>query len=358
MKKNSRWSTKGKIRHRYFSWWGYLTIFLIFSIIGGIPGALYGQNWKILLHSGYVGWYLLYYALVSAIFSALIAFRRYHDFVRPLSQLSTAAKRVANGDFSVYLPPVHSFNNYDQLDSLFENFNQMVAELGSTETLKNNFIGNVSHEFKAPLAVIQSYAASLKRVSLSETEKERYLQIIIQATNDLAALVTNILRLSKLENQTIIINATNFDLSHQLADCILKFENRWEEKQLQVDVDLLDSCTIFADQELLAIVWNNLLTNAIKFTPSQGNIKISQQEEDLGVRITISDSGIGIDNETINHIFDQFYQGDSSHSKEGNGLGLAMVNKIIELSKGTVTVHSKLKDGTTLSVWLPLNVKK
>ncbi|MDC7952834.1 HAMP domain-containing sensor histidine kinase [Liquorilactobacillus mali] len=356
MKKPNRWSTSGHIKKRYFSWWSYIATLLCFAIIGGLPGILYVQNWRQIIENSYIGWYLIYWIIVSALFSGVIAVRRYREFERPIRRLSAAAKRVSNGDFSVYLSPVHSVNNYDYLDELFENFNRMVEELGSIETLKNDFVGNVSHEFKAPLAVIQSYAASLQSTNLTEEEKKQYLAAIIQATNNLASLVTNILRLNKLENQAISQKAGVFDLSRQLAECSLQLEDRWETKSIDFEVDLLEKCQIKADQEMLSIVWNNLLTNAIKFTPRHGKIKLQQVAEDDGVQVSVSDSGIGMNSEMVKHIFDQFYQGDTSHSKEGNGLGLAMVQKIVTLSNGTISVHSEEKKGTTFIVWLPKNL--
>ena len=349
----TRHGTRKKNKSSYFSLRNYILTLLLFSIIGGIPGILYAsnaQNWQDVLISGYTGWYLLYWVIFSAIFSAFAAFRRYRDFDKPIKQLSQAANQVANGDFSVYLPAIHDAEHYDYLDILFEDFNLMVSELGSTETLKSNFISNVSHEFKAPLAVIQGYANSLNDDSLSVKERQKYLRAIVEATNNLASLVTNILRLNKLENQNMPTKLSYFDLSRQLADCALQLEPNWEKKEIDFQADLLDHCPILADEDMLAIVWNNLLNNAIKFTPEKGKVSLIQKKQDQGVLISVVDSGIGMESSVIDHVFEQFYQGETSHSNSGNGLGLAMAKKIISLSNGTISVQSKVNLGTTFSV--------
>ncbi|WP_439426213.1 ATP-binding protein [Oenococcus alcoholitolerans] len=341
----------------YFSWRGYLLILSSFLIFGSLPGVLYtwnSHNWRSLFNNSYLGWYLLYWVIFAAFFSALIAYRRYRDFDLPVQRLSQAAKKVAQGDFSVYLPPLHRSGKYDYLDILFENFNLMVSELGSTETLKNNFISNVSHEFKGPLAVIRGYADSLTDKNISQADRQRYIDSISKATEDLAELVTNILRLNKLENQKIPVKLTYFDLSRQLAEAALSVEKNWEDKQIDFQAELMDDCVILADEQMLSIVWNNLLANAIKFTPAKGQIFLKQFRQDQGVLVVVADSGIGMSNTQIGHIFEQFYQGDHSHSGSGNGLGLAMVKKIVDLADGTISVKSKKGEGSSFSVWLPL----
>lgn len=177
-------------------------------------------------------WYLLlYWLLVSLVFTGVIAYQKYIAFDVPLKRLSEATKQVAKGDFSIYLKPMHSAQKYNELDYMFENFNTMVEELGSTETLKNDFVANVSHEFKAPLAVIKSYAGVLQEQVPQDGELDDYVETIIAETDKMALLVTNVLRLNKIENQIIQTTTKEYDVSRQLVDMILTFEKVWEEKK-------------------------------------------------------------------------------------------------------------------------------
>jgi signal transduction histidine kinase len=209
----------------------------------------------------------------------------------------------------------------------------------------------VSHEIKTPLSVIQGYAAALQNDTLTAEERRDYAKTITDATQRLSALVTNILKLNKLENQEIMPVSAPYDLSEQLRRCALAFEDLWERKNISFTADLED-LTVKYDESMLELVWNNLISNAVKFTGSGGLIAMSLKEADGLAVVTIRDNGCGMDAETQRHIFDKFYQGDSSHSREGNGLGLAMVKKVIEITGGEISVDSTPGQGTAFTVYL------
>lgn len=297
---------------------------------------------------------LCYWAMVAFFFLSLTNWQIRKNYDKPMRKLGNAAKDVARGDFSVYVEPIHTADKYDYIDVMFLDFNAMVQELGSIETLKNDFVSNVSHEIKTPLAVIRNYTAALRSKKLPLETQEEYMDTIITATDNLTALVTNILKLNKLENQEIEQAAEPYDVCEQLCECALQFETLWEEKNITFQADIEDKATIQADRNMLEIVWNNLLSNAIKFTPSGGEITLSQTSDDQVITVSVSDTGCGMDAETQKHIFDKFYQGDTSHSGEGNGLGLALANRVVDKLGGTLSIVSQPGRGSTFTVVIPI----
>lgn len=276
----------------------------------------------------------------------------------PMQRLADATAEVANGDFSVYVPTIHTADNYDYLDIMILDFNKMVEELGSIETLKTDFVSNVSHEMKTPIATIKNYAELLKRDDISEAQRKEYAAIVEQAARRLSDLISNILRLNKLEHQRITAEKYNYDITRQLYDCILQFEDALDAKQLELEVDTEDRAGVYADESLMELVWNNLLSNAIKFTEPGGVIKIEQTSQPSFVQVTISDTGCGMNETQVKHIFDKFYQGDTSHSGEGNGLGLALVKRVLELMDGDIHVESAEGIGSNFIVTLPAGKKE
>lgn len=293
---------------------------------------------------------LLYWILVSLIIVLYIKRRIKNIYEIPLQIISAATKKVAHGDFSVYIPPTNSPENYDYLDVMIMDLNRMIKELGSIETLKTDFVSNVSHEMKTPVAVIKNSVQLLHSKNLTQDARREYENNIENAADKLSLLITNILRLSKLENKFILPKKEKFDLGAQLEDCILQFESKLEEKKLELDVDLEERLIIEQDKEMLSLVWNNLISNAVKFSSDGGLIRIVSKKQDDKAQVQISDSGCGMYEKTLRHLFDKFYQGDTSHSKEGNGLGLALVKRVLVLLGGTIEVKSELGKGSTFTV--------
>lgn len=274
-------------------------------------------------------------------------------YEEPMLKLAEATEKVANGDFSVYVPALHTPDKLDYLDGMILDFNKMVEELGSIETLKTDFVSNVSHEMKTPIAIIKNYAELLQMENVSEEQRKEYAKSIEDSAVKLSNLISNILKLNKLENQRITPEVEEYDVCRQLCECILQFEEVWENKEIELNTEIEDVAMIRADESLLELVWNNLLSNAMKFTEPGGSLIVSQSTEDGYVKVSVSDTGCGMSKESVKHIFDKFYQGDTSHSKEGNGLGLALVKRVMELMDGDIQVVSEEGKGSTFTVTLP-----
>jgi len=342
-----------RVKARHFSRLEYVLTFSVLLVLSAGQALIMSEYIAFdKAPAGYIVGMLGYWAIVAGIFVLVTNHQKFRVYDKPMRKLSDAAKKVANGDFSVYVKPQHISDKLDYVDVMFEDFNKMVEELGSIETLKNDFIGNVSHEIKTPLSVIQSYAMALQKETLSDEQREDYTQTIITASERLTGLVTNILKLNKLENQEIKPVTEPYDLCRQLCDCALQFEDLWEKKNIEFVAELGDRAIIRADESMLEIVWNNLLSNALKFTESGGTVTLTQTSDDDTVTVVVSDTGCGMSEKTKQHIFDKFYQGDTSHSQEGNGLGLALAQRVIERSTGTLSVASVLGKGTTFTVTL------
>lgn len=300
---------------------------------------------------------LVYWALVAADLTLYTRWQVKRSYEEPMKELAKATSKVAHGDFSVYVAPLHTVDKQDYLDVMIMDFNKMVEELGSIETLKTDFVSNVSHEIKTPLSVIYNNAELLNRPGISEQQRLEYTGVILSAVRRLSDLIHNMLKLNKLEKQVIRPIPERFDVSAQLCECALQFEDLWEKKNITFDADVEDRVMIEGDPGLLELVWTNLFSNALKFTPSGGSIRVSQTSDAERVQVCVSDTGCGMDDDTKKHIFDKFYQGDSSHATEGNGLGLALVQRILQLSDGSITVQSEPGQGSAFTVSLPLCAK-
>lgn len=336
-----------------FSWAEYIVTLVIMGILSALPGIMYGYETGVLDEIGtYAFWYIVYWGIVTAFFCLFTAYQKYRAFDEPMNQLSEATKKVAEGDFSVYLTPVHRSGHLEYMDAMYKDFNRMVQELGSLETMKTDFISSVSHEIKTPLAIIQSYAMALQKQHLTTEQQNEYTETIITASKSLTTLVTNILNLNKLENQGILPPAEPYNVCRQLSDCALSFESFWVEKEIDFIVDIEDRAYLHMEESMVEIIWRNLISNAIKFTNQGGTVKIEQTSTEEAIIVKVSDTGSGMSEKTKQHVFEKFYQGDVSRSKEGNGLGLALVWRVVELLDGEVSVESGLGTGTTFTVKL------
>lgn len=299
---------------------------------------------------------LAYWALVAAVLTLYTRWRIQRSYETPIKELATATSKVAQGDFSVYIPPLHTLDKLDYLDVMITDFNKMVEELGSIETLKTDFFSNVSHEIKTPLAVIHNNAELLNLDDITDEQRRECTEAILMATRRLSNLIANMLKLNKLEKQVIQPVPQTYDVCAQICECALQFEDMWDKKDIEFSADMEDHAMIQADEDLLALVWTNLLSNAMKFTPSGGAITITQTSDAENITVCISDTGCGMDENTIKRIFDKFYQGDASHATEGNGLGLSLVQRILQLSEGTITVRSTPGKGSAFTVTLPVSL--
>lgn len=271
------------------------------------------------------------------------------EVTAPVLRLSEAANRIADGDFDVDIPDTP---RKDEIGQLERSFQVMAKELKSTQYLQKDFISNVSHEYKTPLAVIAGYVKLLCADDLPPEERALYGQFILEETDRLSQMTSNILLLSKLENLGIAPTSSRIALDEQLRQAILLYFPRFQEKNITLDIEV-PPLIIEGNEELLMHVWTNLLGNAAKFTEPGGTVWIEAHADALGVSVTVKDNGIGMDDETKARIFDQFYQGDTSRQAAGNGLGLALVSRIVQLHKGSILVESAPGEGASFGVMLP-----
>ena len=288
--------------------------------------------------------------LITLISGTIDYIRRKRMVDRPVKIILEAAERVMQGDFTVRIAPVKEFAGETGFNQIIDCFNKMTAELAGTETLRTDFIANVSHELKTPLAVMGNYATMLQKPGIAEEERIAYAKSISESSRRLAQLITNILKLNKLENQQIFPKQDEYDLGEQLCECLLQFEDVWEKKDLSIETQIQEDVRIRSDGELLSLVWNNLISNAMKFTPEGGTVAVSMKTEDAYVAVSVRDTGCGIRPEVGAHIFEKFYQGDTSHATQGNGLGLALVKRVVDILNGEISVQSACGQGSTFTV--------
>lgn len=293
---------------------------------------------------------MLNVVLLSIGMAAVDYLRRKLAVERPVKRITEATEKMIAGDFSVRIPPAARLGTDDSFNEIIDRINKMAKELSGVETLRTDFIANVSHEMKTPLSVIQNYGTLLQSEDLSEEKRREYAQAITEASRRLADMMTNILKLNRLENQQIYPNLATFDLGEQLCECLLQYENTWERKQIEIDTDIVDGVLVEADAELLSLVWNNLFSNAFKFTEAGGEVRLSLSSDAEYATVKISDTGCGMTAEVGAHIFEKFYQGDTSRATQGNGLGLPLVKRVIDILQGEIGVESTPGIGTTFTV--------
>ena len=292
------------------------------------------------------------FCFLAILFTLLDTIYRKITVERPIRRIQEALDKVVAGDFSTRIAYLKGANSGNEFDEVITLINGMIEELSGVETLRTDFIANVSHELKTPLAVMQNYGTLLQSAYLSEEQRIEYGKAIAEQTRRLSNLVMNILKLNKLENQQIYPNVEKYDLGEQVCECMLEFEAVWEEKEIELEVDLEEEVMIEADKELLSLVWNNLLSNALKFTPEKGTVGLKLYREGKWACVQVSDTGCGMSPETGKNIFKKFYQGDTSHATKGNGLGLALVKRVIDICGAEISVSSQLGEGSTFTVKL------
>ena len=346
-------SFENKVRESRFPPSLFFVYLIVLLLMSGIhTGLIVGMNT--------LGWNELIQTLIPILYWSAVAVgltlftrkqvRRVYE--EPMHKLAEATRKVAEGDFSIYIAPLHTSEHLDYMDYMLMDFNKMVEELGSIETLKTDFFSNVSHEIKTPLSIIQNNAELLCGESLEEQPK-KYAEMIFHTSKRLADLISNILKLNKLERQTIIPVVQSYDVCEQLAGCAISYEAAWEKKNMEFDADMEDYAEISADPDLMELVWNNLFSNAVKFTEPGGRITLTEKSDGNEIRVSVTDTGCGMTEETQKHIFEKFYQGDTSHATAGNGLGLALALRVLQLNNYKIEVMSKPGEGSTFTVIIP-----
>jgi len=318
-----------------------VSMVLTYGIIYLLLRLQIGTLTTVLTSSTYIG-------LLTIVVGTGIAAYTSTKMLQPILKINDAAKKVAKGDFSVRLDEKSIAK---EIQEIAVNFNVMVKELSNTETLRNDFVSNVSHEFKTPLSAIEGYTTLLQDETLTRQEQQAYINRILENTGRLTRLTQSILSLSQLENQEIVLQKEWFQLDEQIRRVLLGYETLWEEKNLTIDINL-DAVQYYGSKALLAQVWSNLIDNAVKFSRPGGMLSIGCRAETDAVFVTVRDTGVGMSEEVKLHAFDKFYQGDRSHAEKGSGLGLALVKRIVLLCGGDIAVESKEGAGTKITVEL------
>ena len=287
--------------------------------------------------------------LITVLFTWIDSIRRKISVDRPVRIITDAAEKIMKGDFSVRISPMQGAAS-DGFNQIITAINAMARELSGIETLRTDFVANVSHEMKTPLSVIQNYGVLLQEAELSREKRIEYANGVTNATRRMTDMVINILKLNHLENQRIFPKSEVFDLGEQLCACLLQYEPVWEDADIEIEADIAEDVKVKADAQLLSLVWNNLLSNAFKFTEAGGTVSVSLTTAGRCAVVMVKDTGCGMTAEVGRHIFEKFYQGDSSHSTQGNGLGLALVKRVVDIMQGEIRVESTIGKGTAFTV--------
>ena len=287
--------------------------------------------------------------LIAVIFTLVDHIRRKISVDRPVKIITDATEKFMKGDFSVRISPMQGAGS-EGFNQIIIAINSMAQELSGIETLRTDFVSNVSHEMKTPLSVMQNYGTLLQGAELSQEKRIEYAKGVTDASRRMADMMTNILKLNRLENQQIFPKMEVFDLGEQLCECLLQYESVWEKANIEIGTDIAEDVKVKADAELLSLVWNNLFSNAFKFTEAGGTVSVSLAATSHHAIVKVRDTGCGMTPEIGAHIFEKFYQGDTSHSTQGNGLGLALVKRVVDIMQGEINVESTVGKGTTFTV--------
>lgn len=343
--------TKLKTQTKLCIYFAFIVFFILF-----ITAMVMSMVAFFLIRNGLLNWHdkgtlfpITLLLSISVIIGTFVAFFVGRKIMDPITRLSNASKEVATGNFDIHL---EERGGLDEIREMARNFNFMVSELSTIETLRNDFVVNVSHEFKTPISTIEGYATLLQEKDLSDDEKDEYIRMLMESAKQLSSLSGNILNLSKLESQDIIPDENEFRLDEQIRQSVLLLEKDWSSKNISMEIDL-PNVEYTGDKVLLMQVWMNLLSNSIKFTPDDGTVRVHSFIAPETISIEISDTGCGMNKETAKKIFDKFYQGDTSRKSQGNGLGLPLTKRILDITGGTISVKSEPGEGSTFIVSLP-----
>ena len=336
-----------------------ISFFIIFALTvsnvlaGGIMMILYQTSLKDRLNITPLKLTIIV-LVFSYLSSAALSIVINRNVFKPLRKLTKLTEQVAKGNYDVDVKGITNFfTEKSDLGNLVNAFEDMTNELSSTEIFRNDFIHNFSHEFKTPIISIRGFARQLYKGNLTPEQQSEFAKIIMDESEHLANMSSNVLLLSKLESQEIVSDKESFSLDEQLRTCMLMMEEQWSEKNLTIDMDL-DEIDYYQNKDLLYHVWTNLFSNAVKFTKENGTVSVQCHRANDAIFVAVSDNGAGMDDETKKHIFEKFYQGDTSHATAGNGLGLSLVKRIVEMMDGRISVDSTLGKGSTFTVSLPL----
>lgn len=327
----------------------FFIIFISYTVLLVLYYLLYQIRFPVTLQLALFDPPLFLFMLLSIVLAMTLSFWAGKHFFGPVAVMSRAMTQVAKGDFNVQMKYK---GRVGELSDMCANFNAMIQELGHIETLRSDFVTSVSHEFKTPLASIEGYATILQNPGVDPSEVREYAQKIMESTRQLTKLSSNVLMISNLENKEIVTEKTAFRLDEQIRQSILILEPLWESKGINMNIDL-EHAVYYGNEELLMQVWLNIINNAIKFTPKNGDVSIALKSINELLTVIVSDTGIGMDPEVRSHIFDKFYQADRSGYTDGNGLGLCLVKRIVDLNRGRIHVKSKPGSGTSFTVELP-----
>lgn len=343
---------RNKARGSTINWVGVVSFFVLIAFVMQMAILCYDFITQKTSNLTLIAILILIEVIILSTFCTIFDWVRRKIMVdRPTKKILDATEKISQGDFNTRLEITHEYGKYNEYDLIMENLNKMAMELQQNEVLKTDFISNVSHEIKTPLAVIQNYANLLQDDSLDSESRKSYAKTLISASKRITDLITNILKLNKLENQEIQEKHQAFSLTEALSESVVGFETLIEKKNLELNCDF-DDVIIYSSKSLLEIVFNNLISNAIKFTPEGGKIEVLLTKKDKNVEISVSDTGCGMTSEVGAKIFEKFYQGDLSHSTQGNGLGLALVKKVIDILGGEIFVSSEVGKGSTFTILL------
>ena len=341
---------------RTLRFWFSSIVWVLFVITMGVTALLFFILYGVLsLQEITVNVFLLIAAMTlsSILIGFLLAALAPKFFFIRVSKISEGMREIARGNYKTRVKERDRPDAISEFGELERSFNQMASELDGIEIFRNDFINNFSHEFKTPIVSIRGFARQLQSGDLSDEQKKEYINIIVSESERLANMSSNVLLLSKLENQQIVSEQTEFDLDEQIRNCILLLEKEWSGKNIELDINLEPVKYTF-NEEMLSHVFINLFSNSVKFTPNGGCIRCSLYKQENNAVFEISDNGIGMNEETKSRIFEKFYLGDKSHSAMGNGIGLNVVKRIITLAEGSIDVQSEYGKGSIFTVTLPV----